>query len=1621
MYQNTNLQNYLEQSSSVNLQSVVIAEWNLNISDKIAMLGNYKNRPSVPTPASSTYVTETSSTSNPTWYGYTDSNIIVNTGLSSVTSNPTVFVTKNETEKILYSLTDCVGRFRPRSGINKLRFFKGNQYVNVANENMFLQPRYYVASKDDAFKYWSSFRVEADAYNPSAPTEFRAIERGISTTLKTAGEYYIDDAAPFVVYTEPLPANRIVVKMQTHASDYNNGTFKKSNNSNLSDPFYEDPANTGALVNQRTPEDWKIQYLDNNDTWQDAVVFTSASVRSTGKRVIGSDGYVELAYGITNTLPTGFRDLGERPSLASLPVSADIGDAYLVPDPNNVNSGTYYVWNGTNWTTNSFNPTYGWYLKEEGETLQTPNVTELTSPPFYGSPANKYVANYREFKFIKGVRIVVNTMSKQNSMLELIEMSPRLVANISDRVKEYSITKIASDIGNTGIPVGELSASNGSLSIFDYDESLNPYNTLTLSGGLITGSILTNVSSKNLQIKFYEQIIDNRTSTIVDYFVPIKTFYSDGFPQISGTDRTASIELRDLFFYLESTIAPSLLMRNVKLSKVVATILDNIGYSNYKFYKNENESEDVIPYFYVAPETTVAEVFNDLAQSTQSAMFFDEENNFIVMSKNYITPTAEERSTNITLYGTKDFSDTGVFRNEYNNPSATNSQLANIMSISLEDNEVFNGGKITYSNKYIQKSYGTIKEASLLNSNQSYKYKPVLLWEVAGTEALRPTNEEVNTQSSYVLSAMPLAKTLSNVVPTVVNGQIIDNIFDLGQSIYWLTRYEGYLYANGEIIKYKGVEHSIQSSQVTGLSATLINGTNTFVLSTGNIYSLSVGQKLTRVSGATFGSASCTITGIDRVNKIVTVSANHNSNGVINFTANALTNNVWIENLNDYQKYFAQVRFNGKMFPTGRVKIYAEPKYNPTTGAVLDGNVAKHGRMQFGTKINSHTVLDSSNAWMQTTNRKAFAMQSKWMFKNNHRYTQTKYVFTGTSGTSGTKTITLATGSTTGNIEVGWIVTGTGINTGTVKVATVATDKKSFTVTKNLTGTFSNGTITVVDREIETLYKTGYAVSTLPRKPQVESTIKDMFDTSYFAESKSTTTQDKTKANGSIKASALVVTGVEKPGGNSNDYLSYIYKSHATDVPGANVFGTRMKILGKQKNKNISGVEQLPIGADSIDVIKDTIISGTGGGIAINLDVSTNTHVGYYFEIDALTSQSVIEQTGSNQTIQNIPNIYFYKVLSNNSNVAIPVTLWYGSAPILVDSGLFAGMGKLAGEPTTTVYDLSIETEEVSKTERKFYLYLNNRLVQTVTDTDAIPLTDNNKNFALFVRGGGKCMFENVYAIQENKMSQFETLNSPLTKMLGVDKPFESDSYRKYLVNPGIINSFLTGINPSGQNKQVMYYEEFGTVMRECAYFNVRYDKAYPALYSKISPTFNDLQGYLISGFRANPYGAEFLIFNVTDFALNLDESSGNYLRIQGITFTQQSAHDLTVDEFLSKSSSLNNYNRYSEFNNRYVDIQNSRNTYGRHDFTISGTYIQSADTANNLMQWMVDKIMVPKKAVSVEIFANPMIQLGDIVTIDYEVDGVQQLPNSRFVVYHIEYSRSSNGPSMTLYLNEVI
>jgi hypothetical protein len=1440
MFVSEALKTHLETSATIRLQSLVLAEWNMNMPDNLQKVGNYRYRPTDVTSQYFTLPISFDLLDQGNYYtGATDADVVIDGGFTN-SNVPQQFTLQKDKMKMIYSLEDCTKPFRPRSGINKPLYFSG-RYIANSGADMAERPRYYMPSRYDEFRYWTSYRTEDN------------FERGIANNISN-GLNYIDDAVPFVVYKTQVPANRLIVKMQTNTGSIDLGPFATSTGP-IDDPLFGD-------TNKTTPSRWKVQYLNDNN-WVDAYSFNETDTRSSGLPIIGPDGYVELEYGLL--IPEQYRNIFVyAETLASItlrPDSAPIGYAYLVV-PNTGDKGTFYIYTGTGADDGyeSFVPEYGWTLGSETITNQTNFVTDLTSPEEFTDDVSGQTI-YREFEYVQGIRVVVDIMNKFDSTFDLIEMSPRLVVNVSDKVIDFNITKTLSDIGVTSLPVGQLLASTGSLSIFDDDQAFNSYNTT---------SIVADYIRKNIKFNFYEVIVDVDG---FDYYVPIKTLYSEGMPQANVTAGTIDITLRDLYFFLESMPAPRLLMTETSLSMAIVTLLDYIGFSNYSFRRLDTESDPVIPYFFVAPDQNVAEVLNQLAVATQSAMFFDEFNNFIVMSKNYLMPDTDERPTDFVLSGTNNQTDSGVVEN------ATSGNLPNIISIASEDKKVYNGGNISYTARYIQRSYGSIRQANMVDRDKTWIYKPALLWEVAGTENTKTINEVASKQGKYVLGAMPLNSDLTASLPVVQNGIVINNVMDIGENVYWLTRYQGYFYSGGEVIRYDAAEFNI-----TG------------------------------------------------------------------------TGNVWISSNQEYQKYFASIPFNGKIYPTGLIRIFSTPYYETVDGIsrLQPGAVYEHGRGQFGTPVVTHTAginsYWSDNAYVRGCNM------------------QTQYLFTTTLDQN------LSVPSTT--------LGAAGIN------------------------------------------------NTLAKQTTRNGIIKNFMSTSYLTETDVNSL--KSTQTGTVQSSALVMNGPSfKTTEVPINFVSYQYKQLDNAYRS---FGARMRIIGKIENNETRG--QTPIGSisyyqvNSAQTNQNVSIGGGSGGLAIMLNPETNN--GYYFEIVALTETNVesylkLDQTG--QAEVNINNVVFYKVKKDASNNnAIPVKLWGGLTSVIVDDGRFTGQYRLSGEDKPTVYDLAVEYQNIG-TLRRFYLYINNKLIKIVDDPDPLPVYNN---IAPFVRGSSRVMFENLYAITNNySQNTVSVVGETLSDVFGDSEIDANESFRKYAISGLVQGTYLTGISSEQPPKYNMYFEEFGSIMRECAYFDIKYDRSYPALYAQLSPTFNRIKGYTVSGFQADSYGAEFLIFNASDTALNLDETTGNYLRIQGITFTQDTSYQLTVDEYFKKQGNLSDPELQGSTlitsplveKAKYDEIKLSRLIYGKNDFSIETPYIQSQDDANELMGWIINKVMRPKKSIGINLFSIPTLQLGDIVTIDYknsdDLDLVAEA-SDRFVVYNIGYNRTLSGPSMTVYLSEV-
>jgi hypothetical protein len=1501
MFSDSDLINHLQTKNSIDVDSLIIAEWNQNDLLNLDNYGNYRYRPDSASVVYRNLYPEYDSQDNSNVYTDALESTSISQYKTEDPNEPLIFLTTETNRELYYSLKDCIKPFRPRSGINKMIYFGRTENINyeqfVDSIRSGKRPRYYFSSRFDKFKYWNSFRNESGEMF------------GISSTASTAfitgdASYKINDCAPFVVYKNDVATNRIVVKMQTNLADPTavgiNGEFLvpgtiRSNNNLITDPLQD-------IRRSSVPKRWKIQYLDSNNNWTNAVSFNETSTRKDGSRIVPWDGHVEIYYGvkIPEAFKTNFHLYGYLDTVDQLPdaiyVNRNIvsGDAYIVGS-STTEAGTLYVWSQDDqeWTTHDVE--YGFSLLEDDDTKRVGLIKKILNPDYF---VVEGLNTYRDFVFIKGIRVVVETMYAPNRAFDLIELSPRLKVDITDYVLDYEINKnlMATDFG---LPVGGLVASTGGINLSNHDGVFTELNTFDKVSK--TGSIIANNLKPQIKFEFYESILDVNG---YDKFIPLKTFYSENAAVATSGIQDVSLSLRDAYFILESNSATPIFLQNCTLTMAVALLLDNIGFSNYIF-KNINTANDpVVPFFFIEPDASVAEVLQRLAQATQTAMFFDEYNNFVVMPKEYLMPEISIRDDNpaiserlITLYGQK-----------------TGSVVPNIESIGGFETKILNDGQINYTTRYIQREISKLEQASLSLSERTYGYKSAILWELGDQKELRTINQPT-ADVGYALGAVPLGTSLGSLVPTVVNHEIINNTIDVGESAFWLPRFQGYLYANGEIIRYDAQQYQVDSP-----------------------------------------SASAT-------------------NGL-----------VWITNNNEYQKYFSQLIFNGKMTLTGLLRIYTEPYYENASGADFEGleenvrykngPVKSHGRGQFGTNVSSHFAGLNEEYWANINNRRSFRMDSSKIFS-------------------------------------------------TTPIENLVNDPVSASVAS------------------ASVYPLG-SDSVSRNQSSVTSKIANFMKKSTRSEGFSSYTQKDTAG---IQSSALIFNGPYPvpalqgglSGTSATDLVNYIYKDLDTDYKHV---GTRLRIIGKQKDdKNQSALNSIDLFTIDKSVQNSSlkVLSGGAGGIGYMLDPVTNS--GYYLEIASLSSD-VLEYYGSSASTNSasvsldkvIENIIFYKVektpystqITGKQNIAVPRKLWGSLARILVDEGKFIGSDRLTSQEIP-VYDLALDAE-ISKngstiTSIDFSIYLNNRLIGKVTDNNPLQMPDAGLKTGLFTRGSTKCMFENIYALK-NKKENDVSINEK------IENAISAESLRKYSVPAAIQRTYISSIGTETRPTVDFYFEEFGTILRECAYFNIKYDQAYPALVAKIVPPFTSEKSYEVSGFLPGSYGAEFLIFNTTDKAIDLSESSTNRIMIQGITFTQNISNVLTVNDYFRELSNFSDPIITSgnlivspgRSEKIYDSIKNSRAIYGNKSFSIDSVYIQNEDSAKDIMKWILDKTIRPRKVYELDTFGTAHIQLGDIVKINFDLpEGVKMVDeNKRFVVISAQYGRSSSNVKSQLRVVEV-
>jgi len=423
-------------------------------------------------------------------------------------------------------------------------------------------------------------------------------------TVTSSGEYTSNGTKP---YKKLFPAESVI---QPFRPVYSGAKYYIYTASGQINPTTKLPIGTGEPgLHQRAKDAGKSNSLprlyfaggDNTYKYWISAINTNASMTITYPKFV-----------LTNKVVVKFEKYHEIPSACTITLKySDLTSSGPISAAPNSN-GESIIYYGSSWTT---------------------NASSLV-------PANSK-------KVIEVAVAATNRM--QDRVTAIIEISPRLVRDISDDVTNFSITKESSNSGADGVlPVGSVTANSLSIDLAKYNNSSIEYlaydDSIASPGHLIPEK---NYLIKNAQIDISIALdVDGVIKT-----VPQGTYFINEYSRSQFGE--VSIQALDGAKYLQETLMPNLYLESYPTTSVIKAILDNVGMTNYNFNTTTTETSvdnsiGSIKYFSTDGSMTVWDTIQQICMDTQMNAFFDDNNILQFYTRNYIYDAT--RSSSFSFY-----------------------------------------------------------------------------------------------------------------------------------------------------------------------------------------------------------------------------------------------------------------------------------------------------------------------------------------------------------------------------------------------------------------------------------------------------------------------------------------------------------------------------------------------------------------------------------------------------------------------------------------------------------------------------------------------------------------------------------------------------------------------------------------------------------------------------------------------------------------------------------------------------------------------------------------------------------------------------------------------------------
>jgi hypothetical protein len=257
-------------------------------------------------------------------------------------------------------------------------------------------------------------------------------------------------------------------------------------------------------------------------------------------------------------------------------------------------------WSGTAIGTNSAIDSKGqctFYLQSDG--------TWSTAPGDYlDAPSSE----------ISAIAVHISSLDTKDCYVNVLEISPRLERDISDRVIDFSAGFELGDEDQVS-PVGVISANTGNLTLSNsQDDAVWPdpgyFDTSTLHGPL----------DANVEFKIDFGIDTTPSGGSGVEWTRIATMFSESW---ETDEDVMSVPLKDFSKYLQEVNPNQMLFTNLTVGEIIWRILDSIGVNNWKYNPSANTANMKVSYFWTNSEESVWRNIQDLCRGTQSVVYVD--------------------------------------------------------------------------------------------------------------------------------------------------------------------------------------------------------------------------------------------------------------------------------------------------------------------------------------------------------------------------------------------------------------------------------------------------------------------------------------------------------------------------------------------------------------------------------------------------------------------------------------------------------------------------------------------------------------------------------------------------------------------------------------------------------------------------------------------------------------------------------------------------------------------------------------------------------------------------------------------------------------------------------------